>query len=544
MPDIYISDRNQLLSAIDRAKGGDTLILAPGYYGELSFNNKAFDSTVTVRSADATNKARFDTVYINFSSNITLNGLEVGRGLKWDEREWTPLNHIYNAKNITYDGVWIHGSLDGNPGNDGWGMLTDNVDGLKITNSTAQELFRAWNIGNSRNVEVTNNFVHMIRSDGGDYAGLDNVLIANNTYTNFISNEGDHPDAIQFWTAGSRGSSNVVIRDNNFIQGTGIGIQGIFIADERGDSPHRNFLIENNFLYSKDQWEGIFVGHVQGLTIRNNTVLSPTTDDKRYWIRVIDSTDLALDRNVADLISVQTTTYASNTSNFDLSQDPSKLAWFPKINTGSALQVRDLLIGDYGYQLNSPAPAPAPAPAPTPTPQPEVIAPPTPVPAPAPPAATAPTPAPTPAPAPSESVIYGTRGSDHLVGTDASDRLFGIARDDFSLGRGQIDRLVGGAGSDLFVLGNADGRFYDDGDSWRAGKNDFAQILDFRPGQDQIALHGALSEYLFRTESVGGRQGLSIYHDTNHNGRYNSRDELVGHVVGVTALPSDSFVFG
>ncbi|MCC9491306.1 hypothetical protein, partial [Campylobacter jejuni] len=85
-------------------------------------------------------------------------------------------------------------------------------------NSNVQELFRTWVISNSRNVEVSNNYIHMIRSDGGDYTAIDGALIENNFYTNFMAAPGDHPDAIQFWTNQSRGSSNVVIRNNQIIQ--------------------------------------------------------------------------------------------------------------------------------------------------------------------------------------------------------------------------------------------------------------------------------------------------------------------------------------
>ena len=52
------------------------------------------------------------------------------------------------------------------------------------------------------------------------------------------------------------------------------------------------------------------------------------------------------------------------------------------------------------------------------------------------------------------------------------------------------DTLTGGAGADVFALGGAGSRFYDDGNVKNGGKNDHALITDCTVGQDRLQLCG------------------------------------------------------
>jgi subtilisin family serine protease len=136
----------------------------------------------------------------------------------------------------------------------------------------------------------------------------------------------------------------------------------------------------------------------------------------------------------------------------------------------------------------------------------------------------------------------GTAGNDTLTGTSGADRLGGVPDGATMLGRGTIDRLTGGAGNDIFVLGDQRGVFYDDGVAGSAGRGDYAQIMDFRSG-DKIQLSSAAGGYVLTQTSIGGLSGLGIFADLNRNGVFDATDELVGHVVGVTSLRSTDFLF-
>jgi hypothetical protein len=141
--------------------------------------------------------------------------------------------------------------------------------------------------------------------------------------------------------------------------------------------------------------------------------------------------------------------------------------------------------------------------------------------------------------------VFGSSGSDTVTGTDGANHVYGLPglAAGIKLGVGTIDRLIGLGGADVFVLGDSRGAFYDDGRSRSAGRTDYAQILDFEAGVDKVQLAGTLGDYLFRAESVAGLNGLSIYRDSNGNGRFDTRDELIGHVVNLTSFSPEHFVF-
>ncbi|QFS44986.1 calcium-binding protein [Nostoc sphaeroides] len=139
---------------------------------------------------------------------------------------------------------------------------------------------------------------------------------------------------------------------------------------------------------------------------------------------------------------------------------------------------------------------------------------------------------------PGNDTLNGGNGSDVIFGGDGNDRLIGGFSGDPSAGKGFFeDVLVGGAGSDtldgfgrglrprlferdeligggevdnkgevttiagdgvkdLFVLGDAQGSYYTD-----AGVSDYALILGFEKGIDQLALSTTVN-YKLQTGSV------------------------------------------
>ncbi len=137
-------------------------------------------------------------------------------------------------------------------------------------------------------------------------------------------------------------------------------------------------------------------------------------------------------------------------------------------------------------------------------------------------------------------ILVGGNGNDTLNGGDGNDILIGVYQGVNLAGRNQIDRLTGGAGSDLFVLGDINQVYYNDGNSSSLGLNDYALITDFNSTEDTIQLHGLRSNYLIANSPLGLPTGKAIYH--NNNGI----NELVGIVQGdITnlTLNSDRFIF-
>ncbi|MEO0769145.1 MAG: calcium-binding protein [Cyanobacteria bacterium J06649_4] len=130
--------------------------------------------------------------------------------------------------------------------------------------------------------------------------------------------------------------------------------------------------------------------------------------------------------------------------------------------------------------------------------------------------------------------LMGDLGNDTLVGGQGNDTLVGAHKNDRSLsGVGTIDKLRGGTGNDLFVLGNGFHTFYNDGDLFDSGFADFALIEDFKSSEDTIRLHGNASDYRLGSVTVGNDSGVGIYLTNAYAGQV---DELVGLVKGQTSM--------
>jgi cell division septation protein DedD len=393
MSSIVISSQTQLDAAMSKATGGETFLLAAGSYN-LKLYNKSFSSPVTVTSLDSGNPARIGATTLSNVSNLTLKNLELGFSLPAGaQTEGPSMVKATGGGNIVVDGCYIHGSLDNNPSNDGFGVWFNSVDGVTVTNNKFEQLGRGGQFFGVSNLTVSNNDVREIRTDGFDFSGVDHVAIEKNYFTNFRPVSGDHPDAIQFQTAGSTSSStDVVIRNNVIETGSGGGMQGIFMRDEAGTLPYKRVSIENNIVIGKNMPNGITVSHGENVTLRNNTVISPTDDANPVWIRIESVTGLNASGNVADSGGQKTPKEAFSTYQMSL------------LTSGNLprLTASQFIVSGIGYQLASvaggivsptptPTPTVTPTPTPTPTPTQTVVAKPTPTPTPV----AAPTPTPT-----------------------------------------------------------------------------------------------------------------------------------------------------
>jgi Ca2+-binding RTX toxin-like protein len=126
---------------------------------------------------------------------------------------------------------------------------------------------------------------------------------------------------------------------------------------------------------------------------------------------------------------------------------------------------------------------------------------------------------------PGDERLYGGAGNDTLKGNGGNDRLHGGG------GTGEIDRLNGGAGADIFVLGKTSGLLYDDAIAGNPGLADYAVIEDFRPTSegDRLELYGNRSAYfLTATSPIANESGTALYYDSNGNGVLDTAtDELI-----------------
>ncbi|MFQ3616166.1 MAG: Calx-beta domain-containing protein [Cyanobacteriota bacterium] len=132
-------------------------------------------------------------------------------------------------------------------------------------------------------------------------------------------------------------------------------------------------------------------------------------------------------------------------------------------------------------------------------------------------------------------MLVGLRGNDRINARGGHDILIGINPDTRTPGRNELDQLTGGGGRDLFVLGDRQQVYYNDGNRSRAGLQDYALIKDFNHKQDAIQLHGKASDYRLGASPTG--KGTAIFLETGKT------DELIAVVQGSGKLNLNSSAF-
>jgi len=95
---IAVATAAQLATAVANVTGGETILLAPGNYGTLNVKNKLLTTTVTIKSADATNDAEFSGIRINNSSGFVFSDVDVHRPLVAGERDFTQAVFVSRSK--------------------------------------------------------------------------------------------------------------------------------------------------------------------------------------------------------------------------------------------------------------------------------------------------------------------------------------------------------------------------------------------------------------------------------------------------------------
>jgi hypothetical protein len=347
MPDIIVKNQTELNAAIKSAKGGDTILLAAGTYTSISMSNVNAASEITIKSQDANNRAVVGAVSVSTSSNITLKDFNVIRQTTpTTDREIA--NRIASSSNITIDGVTFSGGT-GDPSNAmGIGLSIRGGTNNKLINSSIDHFVIGFAGQNVDGLLVQGNYIHDNRMDHTNFAEMTNVTINDNKFEALYPINGEHPDAIQFFTnTMSKGNTNVTISNNVVLQGDGRATQGIFMGEETMKMPYTNVKITNNLVYLSGMYHGISLLNATGVTIDSNTVLS-LPDDKSTWIRV-ENVSGSVTNNVTDQIVVAGTSNVTTSRNIELGNDPVTLRSIADISKGSKATVYGLMVDGIGY---------------------------------------------------------------------------------------------------------------------------------------------------------------------------------------------------
>jgi Ca2+-binding RTX toxin-like protein len=298
-----------LLAALAKAQSGDTILLSPGEYATLVIKGFQFPTGVTIASADPNSPAKLLGLTVRDCSGINFSNLEMDASAHTADWGFA----VYYSKNISFSGVHVHGSLDGNPQNDVAALMIRWSEGVTVKGSEFEQLKHGVAFLDSNNLEFSGNSFHDLRTDGIHGGGASFVKISGNSFTDFYPIEGDHPDAVQFWTTNTTAvAHDIVITDNVITRGKGAPVQGIFFRDQVGTLPFENVTISGNMLVGT-LWHGITVGGGKNLSIVGNIVAG--LPDQLSWIRVTNASGVNLQENKAGKITLVEVTELTNSGN-------------------------------------------------------------------------------------------------------------------------------------------------------------------------------------------------------------------------------------
>ncbi|MBE0454274.1 MAG: right-handed parallel beta-helix repeat-containing protein [Roseovarius sp.] len=290
-----VSNSEELLKALASAKGGDTIELAGGDYGNLTLIdgrtpfNVTFDGEVTIRSADAEQPASFSRMDLRGVSNLTFDGIVFDYQFSLGDPLWvspfkiTAGSDSITIKNSIFDGDLASGVSEIDDGYGyGKGLVVQGSSNISVLDSEFYDWHRGATFGKTDGIDFSGNELYSLRSDGVNFSTVTSVIIENNYFHDFKASPDslDHRDMIQFWTnGGTTPSIDIVIRGNILDIGEGSLTQSIFMRNDMVDRGlageemyYQNILIENNTIYNA-QTHGITVGETDGLVVRNNTIL-------------------------------------------------------------------------------------------------------------------------------------------------------------------------------------------------------------------------------------------------------------------------------
>ena len=359
MGTIKVDSASALNKALASAKAGDVVVLAAGDYGDVRITNRKYAGTVTIISASSSNMAHIDRLTVDNVTNLTFKKIDIG-GERLETDKSTYLAEVRNSTNITFDGAHVHGLIDGDPTNERSGLSIRASKSVKVINSEFDDLLRGAWVQRSTDVQLLGNNFHDIRVDGLALSAVTKVVIDSNKFTDFHRLKQDHSDAIQFWTTNEKTpSTDIVIRNNQILQGNGTAMQGIFMRDESNALPYERVLIENNLVYESGYANGVTVIGGKAITIKGNTVVSMDGDASTTKIRLEKIAGAVVSKNVTDMFAeLGENSGISFDRNITLSTSKSSAKKLLDIGVGAAATAKRLILDGVGFQLpltNTPA---------------------------------------------------------------------------------------------------------------------------------------------------------------------------------------------
>ncbi|MCG7522416.1 right-handed parallel beta-helix repeat-containing protein [Ruegeria sp. Ofav3-42] len=288
------ADGGKLLKALGEARGGDTIRLPAGDYGDVVLSNLDFSEPVQIRSADPERAARFRSLRIDNVRGLKIDGITVahpGNGAAASK-----IVSIENSRQVALLNSEVHGLED----KDYFGHYGIHADGntdIRISGNYVHDVKNGFVIYPNQGIEISGNYVDYIGSDGFKFIGITDFLIENNTQGGHVyplAGAGWHLDFMQFQGAGS---SDGIVRGNVFLAKTDAAVQGIFMKG----AAFNDILIEQNII-ATGMFNGIVVNGdpgTSGMNVRDNTLINiPDIVHKATIVRVGEGSVVSVTGNL------------------------------------------------------------------------------------------------------------------------------------------------------------------------------------------------------------------------------------------------------
>jgi len=311
-----VSTAAEFQTALSNAKGGDSISLAPGNYGDVDIFSHNYTSPIIINSQQEDNKAVFRTINVWNSKNISIDSVSVNFSADSETTSTTQVVRITQSSAIALTNSDLKGdsiTVDGESSPVGRAINATLSTGIHIEGNNITE-FRSGIILSSDHVTIANNSITDLRTSFITGWTSDTVISGNefrDTRPVNLGGAGDHANVIHLWTTPTKAIENVTISDNFFGQDDGLAIWGIYIEDTvtSGLGSH-NIAITNNVIFNSVS-QAIIARNMHDSVISNNTLIHAGGGDERSAPTIhigSDSTNVTVHDNILgkEIINVQT----------------------------------------------------------------------------------------------------------------------------------------------------------------------------------------------------------------------------------------------
>ena len=199
MATVTVSDKSELMKALNSADAGDRIVLQSGNYGSLSLNGNSqtadytFDG-ITIASADASRPAVFNMVNLANVTNVTFDKIK----FDYNSDSGTSKPFFFNgSKGIAIINSDVDGMTKDGYGT-GQGIWVSNCAGFRVENTDIRNFTKGLVAYSSDDLKIVGNSFDGASVDAMYFNRIDGARIEGNSVEMKAKPDTAHQDAIQF----------------------------------------------------------------------------------------------------------------------------------------------------------------------------------------------------------------------------------------------------------------------------------------------------------------------------------------------------------